>query len=73
VSEDIPDEVPPPAPPVHLTPAELALRWRVSVRSLERMRQASMGPDWTAIGGSIRYRFDDVLNYEQRQRCGRAR
>ena len=56
--------------PVFLTPAELAGRWKVSGRTLERWRAQGRGPAWTTLGGSIRYRLADVLAYEARQRRG---
>ncbi|WP_272011131.1 helix-turn-helix transcriptional regulator [Roseovarius sp. ZX-A-9] len=49
---------------VHLTQRELAARWRVSGRTLERWRAQRFGPAWITIGGSIRYRMSDVLAWE---------
>ena len=51
--------------PAYLTPRELAERWRVSGRTLERWRAERYGPGWIWIGGSIRYRYADVLAFEQ--------
>jgi len=47
-----------------LTAEELAERWVVAVRTLERWRNAGKGPVWLKIGGQIRYRLVDVLAYE---------
>lgn len=52
---------------VHLTSNELAARWRVTVRTLERWRAELYGPAWITIGGSIRYRMTDVLAWEAAQ------
>ncbi|PWR02380.1 hypothetical protein DKT77_12650 [Meridianimarinicoccus roseus] len=51
-----------------LTQRELAARWRVSPRTLERWRAEGYGPAWLTIGGSIRYRLADVLTFERAQR-----
>lgn len=47
-----------------LTTRELAQRWRISARTLERWRAARTGPAWITIGCSIRYRMMDVLAWE---------
>ncbi|WP_324754070.1 helix-turn-helix transcriptional regulator [Roseovarius sp. Pro17] len=47
-----------------LTQRDLAVRWRVSGRTLERWRAQRYGPAWITIGGSIRYRMSDVLAWE---------
>jgi len=52
-------------PDSHLTTRELAARWRLSARTLERWRAEGYGPTWLTIGGSVRYRFGDVLAYER--------
>lgn len=49
---------------VYLTQRDLAGRWRVSGRTLERWRAERYGPAWIRIGGSIRYRMADVLAWE---------
>ena len=60
----------PAAKPVHepdalLTERALASRWKMSVRSLQRWRSSGTGPVWMRIGGCIRYRFEDILAFEQ--------
>lgn len=47
-----------------LTQRDLAKRWCVSGRTLERWRAQRHGPAWLMIGGSIRYRMTDVLAWE---------
>jgi len=47
------------------TQKELARRWTLSHRTLERWRWASEGPAYMKIGGRIVYRLEDVLTYEK--------
>ena len=57
------------APPrIHLTPGELALRWRLSTRTLDRWRKDRFGPAWLALGGRILYLLTDVEAFEARSR-----
>jgi len=42
----------------------------LSCRTLQRWRAEGVGPAWIWIGGSIRYRFNDVNAYEARNRQG---
>lgn len=51
----------------HLRERELAKRWTISERTLQRMRATGQGPRYVMIGGSVRYRLSDVLDYEQRR------
>lgn len=53
---------------VYLTQRELAARWRLSGRTLERWRAEPYGPAWVNIGGSIRYPMRDIEEFEQRNR-----
>ncbi len=50
--------------PAHLTQAELATRWRITTRTLDRWRIAEIGPAWIRINGRILYRAEDVLAFE---------
>jgi hypothetical protein len=61
---------PSPTPPVPswLTAAELALRWRMTTRTLERWRVGRYGPAWHVIGGRVLYLLADVAAYEARHR-----
>jgi hypothetical protein len=52
----------------HITQAELARRWRVSPRTLERWRGQGKGPAYLKIGGRIVYRKEDVADFEIQQR-----
>ena len=53
----------------HLTQNELALRWRVSPRSLERWRWLRIGPSFHKIGGRVTYKLTDVEDFERRRRA----
>jgi hypothetical protein len=52
----------------HLNQHDLAARWRMSVRTLERWRWLGQGPAFLKLGGRIVYRLDDVEAFEQAQR-----
>ncbi|MBA3326354.1 MAG: DNA-binding protein [Rhodobacteraceae bacterium] len=49
----------------HFSQAELADRWRITTRTLERWRAAGIGPAWMRLNGLIRYRAADVCSFEQ--------
>lgn len=51
--------------PAFLTQAELAERWRMSVRTLDRWRDLAKGPPWLTLNGRIRYRLEDVEAFER--------
>jgi hypothetical protein len=55
----------------HLTQAELARRWRKSVRTLERWRLRGVGPAHLQIGGVL-YRLSDIEEFERTQLRQRA-
>lgn len=50
---------------VHFTKRELAFRWRISHRTLERWRSTGKGPKYLKIGGRVIYRLSDIEEYEQ--------
>lgn len=49
----------------YLRQRELAARWRVSERALERWRWTGKGPAYVKIGGAVRYRLSDIEEYER--------
>lgn len=49
-----------------LREAELAERWQVSKRTLQRWRQVGTGPSWGNFVGSVRYALSDILEFEAR-------
>ncbi len=48
--------------------ATLAHHWDISCRTLQRWRRLRDGPAFSIIGGSVRYRVQDILDYESRHR-----
>lgn len=44
---------------------ELAVRWGISHRTLERWRWTGEGPRFLKVGGRVVYRLSDVEEYEQ--------
>jgi hypothetical protein len=48
----------------HFNQVQLARRWSLSPRTLERWRWLKQGPDYLKIGGRIVYRLDDVETFE---------
>ena len=52
----------------HLNQHDLATRWRMSVRTLERWRSQRQGPPFLRLGGRIVYALSDVEAFEQAQR-----
>jgi hypothetical protein len=52
----------------HLHQVELARRWRVSPRTLERWRWLGQGPAYLKLGANVVYQLEDVLAYEAAQR-----
>jgi predicted DNA-binding transcriptional regulator AlpA len=57
---------------VFLREEELAKRWRVSPRTLQRKRQDRSGPPWLKLGGRIVYDMEDIQAWERRSRDGGA-
>jgi len=53
------------AEPLFLTLEELAERWRVSGRTLERWRAAGEGPPWVRLKGRVIYPAAGVHAYER--------
>ncbi|MDO9502718.1 AlpA family transcriptional regulator [Falsiroseomonas sp.] len=58
----------------HMNQRELAARWGMSVRTLERWRFLRQGPPFLKLGGRVAYRLDDVEAFEgaQRKEAGTA-
>ena len=51
----------------HLQQKDLAARWHVSPRTLERWRWTGTGPRFLKVGGRVIYRLADVEAYERDQ------
>ena len=56
----------------HLNQTELARRWRMSERTLERWRWLGQGPVHLKIGGRVLYRLEDIEAFEATQLRQRA-
>lgn len=54
----------------HLSQTELAARWNISHRTLERWRTTGEGPRFIRLIGRIVYRLEDVEAYEAEQLGG---
>lgn len=52
----------------HLNQIDLARRWRISERTLERWRWLREGPAYLKIGGRVAYRLEDIEAYEAMHR-----
>ena len=51
----------------HLAQNDLAERWNISARTLERWRWIGDGPHFVKLGGRVRYRLEDIEAYEAQQ------
>lgn len=49
----------------YLTQEEVAKRYRVSARTLERWRRKKIGPAWVRLPGRVLYHVEDVREYER--------
>ena len=54
--------------PTNLNQVELAARFKISPRTLERWRWTGEGPAFLKIGGRVIYRLEDVEAFENAQR-----
>ncbi|CAA7619004.1 AlpA family transcriptional regulator [Magnetospirillum sp. SS-4] len=48
----------------HLNQIELAARWNISHRTLERWRWTGEGPKFLKMGGRVVYRLEDIEAFE---------
>ena len=48
----------------HLSQTDLANRWRMSPRTLERWRFTGEGPQFVKLGGRVVYRLEDIEAFE---------
>lgn len=48
----------------HLREDDLASRWRISRRTIQRWRAEGRAPAHLQIGGRILYRFEDIQDFE---------
>lgn len=52
------------SPIMHLNQVQLARRWSLSPRTLERWRWRDRGPQYLKVGGRVIYRLEDVEAFE---------
>jgi len=48
----------------HLSEVQLATRWSISERTLQRWRWKKKGPPYLKIGGRVAYRLADIEAWE---------
>ena len=48
----------------HINQCQLAKRWNMSPRTLERWRWLGQGPIFLKLGGRVVYRLEDIECYE---------
>lgn len=51
----------------HFHQVELARRWKLSPRTLERWRWTGQGPMFIKLGGRVVYRLQDIEAFETEQ------
>ena len=56
-------------PEKHLTQDELADCWKISAGTLQNWRYLGCGPKFLKLNGGIRYRQEDVEEYERKSLC----
>jgi hypothetical protein len=56
--------------PIRLNQVQLARRWNISPRTLERWRWLNQGPPYLKLGGRVAYRLEDVEAFEVEQLRG---
>ena len=54
-----------PAEVRHLNQKQLARRWHLSHRTLERWRCQGQGPVWLKVGGRVLYTMENIQDYER--------
>ena len=52
------------------TETELALRWNVSAKTLQRWRCDGVGPPYIKLSKAVRYPVNEIVAYEQASRQG---
>ena len=59
------------SPGPFLSTCDLAIRWQLSPRTLQRWRLSRKGPLFCRIGRAIRYRLEDITSFEALQASAR--
>lgn len=50
---------------IYLTEKDLAKKWGLSPKTLQRWRWLNTGPDYIKIGNRIRYTSEGIKNFEE--------
>jgi predicted DNA-binding transcriptional regulator AlpA len=53
-----------------ISESDLAARWGISRRTLQRWRQERQGPKYLKLGGRVAYEFSEIKTYEDLHRKG---
>lgn len=56
----------------YLTPQQLAKRWQLSHKTLEKWRYQGVGPQYTKVGKRLLYSLQDVVAFEEQGRGSKA-
>lgn len=56
-----------PEQPVLMSPRQLAMRWGVAEKTLERWRMLGSGPVYMKLGGRVLYRLEDIESFERKR------
>jgi predicted DNA-binding transcriptional regulator AlpA len=52
------------ASPIFFTEKQLAERWNISVKAIQRWRVVGQGPRWVKLGAAVRYPLAEIERYE---------
>ena len=55
--------------PAFLFESEVARRWRISARTLQRWRRTGEGPQFLRLGRRVAYRLSDIESFEAAHTC----
>ena len=53
---------------LYINQKELAKRWTISERTLERWRSIEWGPSYIKLNGRVIYHIEDVIEYESQRK-----
>jgi hypothetical protein len=54
---------------IYITEKDLAKKWGLSPKTLQRWRWLKSGPVYIKLGGRIRYTSDNIKNFEEERKC----
>ncbi len=53
---------------IYITEKDLAKKWSLSAKTLQRWRWLKSGPTYIKIGGRIRYTSENIKNFEEERK-----